>query len=110
MGHGHQFLGSIGPVANQFLGGWQLSSIFRWNTGVPEVTPYDSQTWATNWKKPSSGVRIRPIEASPTKSGDYPNLFADRRMHFRVSAMPEPVKRENGTFSVARVMFVWIWA
>ena len=77
IGHGHQFLSSIGPVANQFLGGWQLSSIFRFNTGVPEITPYDSQTWATSWKKPSNGVRIRSIQAAPTKSGSYPNLFAD---------------------------------
>jgi hypothetical protein len=77
MGHGRQFLNSLGPVANQILGGWQLSSIFRWNSGVPEVTPYDAQTWASDWMKPSSGVLIRHLEASPTKSGDYPNLFAD---------------------------------
>ena len=83
IGHGHQFLRSIGPVANQFLGGWQLSSIFRYNTGVPEITPYDSQTWATSWKKPSNGVRIRPIEAAPTKSGSYPNLFADPTYAFQ---------------------------
>ena len=44
---------------------------------MPEVTPYDAQTWATDWKKPSSGIRIRSLEASPTKGGDYPNLFAD---------------------------------
>ena len=75
MGRGRQFLNSVGPVANQILGGWQLSSIFRWNSGVPEVTPYDAQTWATDWMKPSSGVLIRHLEASPTKSGDYPNLF-----------------------------------
>ncbi len=76
-GRGHLFLNSIGPIASQFLGGWQFSSIFRYNTGVPEVTPYDAQTWATSWKKPSSGVRIRPIDAAPAKAGDYPNLFAD---------------------------------
>jgi hypothetical protein len=83
IGHGRQFLNSVGSVADQFFGGWQLSSIFRWNSGVPEVTPYDSQTWATDWKKPSSGVRIRHIESSPTKSGDYPNLFDDQTYAFR---------------------------
>ncbi len=77
MGRGRQLLNSLGPAANQILSGWQLSSIFRWNSGVPEVTPYDAQAWASDWMKPSSGVRIRSLEASPTKSGDYPNLFSD---------------------------------
>jgi hypothetical protein len=77
MGRGHLLFGSIGSLANEFLGGWQLSSIFRYNTGVPEETPYDAQVWATDWKKPADGVRIRPIESSPTKAGPYPNLFSD---------------------------------
>jgi hypothetical protein len=77
VGHGHAFLNSIGSAANHFLGGWQLSSIFRWNSGVPELSAWDAQTWATNWNQPSFGVRLRPIESSPTKSGDYPNLFSD---------------------------------
>jgi hypothetical protein len=77
MGHGRYFLGSMGSVANQILGGWQLSSIFRWNSGMPELSPWDGETWATNWNQPSFGVRIRPINSAPTKSGDYPNLFKD---------------------------------
>jgi hypothetical protein len=77
IGRGHTFLGSLSPALNQVLGGWQLSSVLRWNSGVPEVTPYDAQVWATDWKKPSSGVRLRSIQAQPTKSGDYPNLFSD---------------------------------
>ena len=77
IGQGRRYFGSMSRVADLFLGGWQLSGIFRWNSGMPEATPYDAQTWATDWKKPSNGVRIRPIEATITKGGDYPNLFED---------------------------------
>jgi hypothetical protein len=77
IGRGHRLFGGINSIADQFLGGWQLSSIFRWNTGLPEIAPYDAEIWATNWNAQSYGVRLHPIEAAPTKSGVYPNFFAD---------------------------------
>jgi hypothetical protein len=77
IGRGHRLFGGINSIADQFLGGWQLSSIFRWNTGLPEIAPYDAEIWATNWNAQSYGVRLHPIEAAPTKSGEYPNFFAD---------------------------------
>jgi hypothetical protein len=58
------------------LGHWQLSSIMRWNSGYPIGAPFDAATWATNWNVQSYGVRVRDIEACPTR-GDLqpPRLF-----------------------------------
>ncbi|MFS8084142.1 MAG: carboxypeptidase regulatory-like domain-containing protein [Acidobacteriota bacterium] len=39
-GKGRAFLNN-GGVANAILGGWQLSSIFRWNSGLPVEAPLD---------------------------------------------------------------------
>src|SRR5205085_1464551 len=61
---------------NAVIGGWQLSGIFRWNSGLPVFSPYDAATWATNWNAQSSGVRVNGIEACATR-GDVnaPKLF-----------------------------------
>ncbi len=77
MGSGRAFLNTLNPVLDQILGGWQLTSIFRWNSGLPESAPFDAEIWATNWNVQSWGTLLRPLEASPTKSGDHPNFFAD---------------------------------
>ena len=56
--------------------GWTLTGIGRFNTGLPAPSPFDDGRWSTNWNVQSNGFAIRPIEASPTRTGD-PNLFAD---------------------------------
>lgn len=78
IGRGKKFLGNAGGVANGILGGWQLSGIFRWNSGLPFQTPFDASRWATNWNVQSNGVRVRPLQASPTR-GASPNVFGDAR-------------------------------
>jgi hypothetical protein len=66
-------------VANAILGGWQLSTIFRWNSGLPVEAPLDFGGWPTNWNRRNYTTRIRPIEASPTRgsSANPANLFSD---------------------------------
>ena len=49
-GRGKRFLSDLHGVGEAILGGWQLSNIFRYNTGIPLGVPYDAQTWATNWE------------------------------------------------------------
>ncbi|MCA1817221.1 MAG: carboxypeptidase-like regulatory domain-containing protein [Acidobacteria bacterium] len=58
--------------ADAALGNWQLSTIFRWNSGYPISAPYDAFTWATNWNVQSFGTRTRPIEACPTRGATQP--------------------------------------
>ena len=75
-GRGKRFLSNSNKIVDGVLGGWQLTGIFRWNSGLPVVTPTDCCVWATNWNVQSSGVRVARIQSSPTR-GSSPNLFSD---------------------------------
>lgn len=77
IGRGQWLLGNANRVVNGFLGGWQLSGIYRWNSGLPIYSPFDDSRWATNWNIQSSAVRIRDVQPCPSRgeNGDAPNLF-----------------------------------
>ena len=78
VGHGKKFFSGMPGYANAIFGGWQLSGIFRWNSGIPVQTPFDASQWATNWNVQSNGVRLKALKSSPTRGGkDDPNLFSD---------------------------------
>lgn len=68
-GRGRRYFSGVNKLANALVGGWQMSGIFRWNSGLPMFSPYDDARWATNWNAQSSGVRLRPIESCPTQGG-----------------------------------------
>jgi hypothetical protein len=70
IGKGRKLLGNLSGVAEAFLGGWQLSNIFRWNSGIPFGAPYDANTWSTNWENQSATTRTRPIpnDGCPTRN------------------------------------------
>jgi carboxypeptidase family protein/TonB-dependent receptor-like protein len=75
-GKGQKLLSNLGSVGNAFLGGWQTTGVFRWNSGLPAGQPFDQSLWATNWNAQSNARLIKPLDASPTRDGD-PNLFSD---------------------------------
>jgi hypothetical protein len=75
-GRGKRFFSGMPRALDAALGGWQLTGIFRWNSGLPVQTPFDGGVWATNWNVQSNGVRVREIQASPTREGS-PNLFSN---------------------------------
>lgn len=78
IGRGHRFLGNAPGFVEALVGGWQLSGIFRWDSGLPAPSPFDAAQWATNWNVQSAGVRTAPVRTSPTRGGaTEPNLFAD---------------------------------
>lgn len=78
-GRGKRFFGSASGAMEQVFGGWQTTGIFRWNSGLPILTPFDCCVWATNWNVQSNGVRVRPVQSSPTNSdaNGTPNIFSD---------------------------------
>lgn len=96
-GKGRSFLGNMPGYADAILGGWQLTGIFRWNSGLPAQTPFDAAQWATNWNAQSNGVRIKNIKASPTKKGASPNLFEDPEAAYQSfrNALPGEVGDRN---------------
>lgn len=82
VGRGRSLLRDSNKIVDAFLGGWQLSGIYRWNSGLPVYSPYDT-LYATNWNQQSNGVRLRPIEACATRgSGSAaPSLFGCDRTY-----------------------------
>jgi hypothetical protein len=62
VGRGHLIGGNMNRVADAIVGGWQLSGIFRWNTGLPASAPIDDARWATNWQVQSFAVLTKPLE------------------------------------------------
>jgi hypothetical protein len=77
LGKGQAFLGDVGKTADALLGGWQLSSIIRWNTGLPTgVSPIDESQWATNWEVQSNTTPTSPVHTCANKPKDAaPKIF-----------------------------------
>src|SRR5581483_8181438 len=89
IGTGKKLFGNVGRVADLLIGGWEMTGIFRYNSGFPAGAPFDSGRWATNWEISSNGVAIRPIQASPTRTGD-PNIFSDPTYAYQSYRTPYP--------------------
>ena len=103
VGQGKRWLGSSSGVVDALLGGWQLSGIYRWHSGLPsELSFFDTTGWATNWQVRSKPVRARPLESSPTRGGaDPPNLFSDPVAAYQSFRNPRP--GEGGDRNVFRI-------
>lgn len=84
-GRGKRFLSNASGFLEQAFGGWQSTGIFRWNSGLPIQTPFDCCVWATNWNVQSNGVRVQPVQSSPTRNGPNgtPNVFSDPEAVYR---------------------------
>jgi hypothetical protein len=74
-GKGKKFFSNASGLTNALLGGWQMTGVFRWNSGLPTNTPFDAAQWATNWNVQSNGVRIRPIRSSVDRRNA--NIFSN---------------------------------
>jgi len=110
IGRGKKFLTDAGKFTNALLGGWDVTGIFRWNSGLPTggaLRPFAFQRWATNWQISSGMVRVRPVD---TRFGDVngePNMFADPTAVYQSYRDPRPgeggdrnVLRQPGYFSL----------
>jgi hypothetical protein len=75
IGRGRQFFSNSNSVVDALVGGWQLTSVFRYNSGLPVNTPFDAAQWATNWNVQSNGVRVRQIKAQIDRNNV--NLFSN---------------------------------
>lgn len=97
-----RWLNTQNSLLNAVAGGWQMSSIFRWNSGPPINAPFDAATWSTNWNAQSNGVRTRPVETCATRGGlDAPALFGcDRTAAYRSFRNAKP--GETGDRNVFR--------
>jgi Carboxypeptidase regulatory-like domain len=101
-GRNRAFFGDMPGWLEAVAGGWQLSGIFRWNSGLPVSAPLDFAGWPTNWNRRSMTVLTRPLQSSPTRGGDgrAPNLFADPRAAWQSFRSAAP--GESGSRNVLR--------
>jgi hypothetical protein len=106
-GQGRAFASNISGVANQILGGWQVSGILRMNSGLP-LGIINPRSWPTNWDlqgnafcKPASasafGLTTGPCPATQNvknAAGDRgPNIFADPDAAFEMFRVGAPGER-----------------
>ena len=74
-GKGRAFLNTSNSFVQALVGGWQLSGIYRWNTGLPlSAMPYDDARWATNWNVQANVTPTGPVQTCPDRSST-PKLF-----------------------------------
>jgi hypothetical protein len=75
-GKGRAFMSTDNRIVQAVLGGWQLSGIMRWNTGLPAPSsPFDDARWATNWNVQANVTATAPFHTCPSRTGNPPKLF-----------------------------------
>jgi Carboxypeptidase regulatory-like domain len=74
-GKGRTFLNTANRAVQAAVGGWQLSGIYRWNTGLPlSVMPFDDARWATNWNVQANVTPTAPLQTCPDRTAT-PKVF-----------------------------------
>jgi hypothetical protein len=96
IGKGRSYLNGMNKVLDGILGGWQLSGIFRFNTGYPYSLSCVGG-WPTNWNRYSYCVRQTDVETTTNPSYTYagqvngsPNNFADPVAAYKSFRSPGP--------------------
>ncbi len=69
IGRGEPIFNNLNKFANLFIGGWQLTGIFRHNSGIPISAPIERNRWTTNWSIESYATRTRDVQTCPTRGG-----------------------------------------
>jgi hypothetical protein len=75
-GNGRRFFSGTNRWVDAAIGGWQLSGLLRWTSGLPFGVKLGS-TWPTNWDIPGFATLDAPIPASALARGSGPQAFAD---------------------------------
>ena len=98
-GKGKKWMSDANYLTDTFLSGWQLSGIFRYNSGLPIFSPFDSAQWATNWNAQSSGVRVQNIQIGTDRNTQ--NAFKDAQVAYNAWRNARP--GETGDRNVLRL-------
>ena len=102
-GRGRKFFTDSNKFVNAVFGGWVLTSIMRYNSGLPFGSPVDLGGWPTNWNVRSWAMPIRSIQSSPSRNTNgRPNLFADPVAAYNSFRSPAP--GETGARNILRGM------
>ncbi|MGB6973892.1 MAG: TonB-dependent receptor [Terracidiphilus sp.] len=76
VGRGKMLLGNSGGLMDAIVGGWQLSSINRWTSGLP--FSFTEPGWTTDWQIESFGVNVGNLKTHKhLDANGNPQYFAD---------------------------------
>lgn len=103
VGRGEIFFGNINKFANLILGGWQLTGIFRYNSGLPISAPTDNGN-ATNANVKSYTTRTNDIRTCPTRGG---NLFGCNSLE-AYRSFRNAYPGETGERNIFRLPSFWV--
>jgi len=78
-GRGRSLLSNAHGVLEAVAGGWQLTHVVRFNTGLPFGSPIDSATWSTNWENQSEVTMTSPlpVDGCMTRNVATPKFFGN---------------------------------
>ncbi len=90
-GRGHLLAHHANKFVNAFIGGWQLSAIWRQSSGLP-VGVSNGGYWPTNWNYPPFATQTASVQQATTKNGvsGGPNLFPDANAAFNAFELTFP--------------------
>ncbi|MGA9062273.1 MAG: carboxypeptidase regulatory-like domain-containing protein [Terracidiphilus sp.] len=74
IGRGKAILSAANPVAEALVGGWQISGLSRWASGLPFSLLEPGYT--TNWQIPGWGVVTSPVQVKKHLVDGIPQVFA----------------------------------
>ncbi len=107
-GRGATFFSSANRAVDTLIGGWTLSGLMHWTSGLPFNT-FDGLGWGTNWAIQSFNVQTGPISSgghSSDANGD-PNAFKNQAQALANLRAPYPgetgqrnIFRGDGYFSI----------
>ncbi|HVG31028.1 MAG TPA: TonB-dependent receptor [Pyrinomonadaceae bacterium] len=89
-GRGRKFGREMSGWRHAAFGGWQLSGIWRWTSGLPTWIGNGS-FWPTNWKWSAAATSTGPVPGvGTTRLPSGPNLFSDPAAAFRAYTFTRP--------------------
>lgn len=95
VGKGKKFFNDMHPVLDALVGGWQLTTIVRYNSGEPIGTGnkfFDNAGWVTNWNLKSAVVQIAPLKTGVyfPADGGTPTMFQNAEAAYKSFRSPLP--------------------
>jgi hypothetical protein len=94
-GRGQRFAGGIGHVADSIIGGWSLTGLFHWATGLP-FSIFPGGGWSTNYDLQGEAIEI----SNPGKVGVHMDAQGDPMMFANptaaIAAFRHPYPGESG--------------
>jgi hypothetical protein len=75
-GRTRRFVSSDNRALDTVIGGWQLSGLFRWTSGLP-MTVSDGDNWPTNWDISGFATQQSRASNAALAHGSGPQAFAN---------------------------------